>query len=128
MPPLKEKPPLHDTLTGKDYRSDPPPGRAKAIRLKCIECMGGSYKAVRECHIYDCALWPYRSGHVSRKKSRQKAVVPSETRRQTAHHPLTPSKSEIGSKRTIFDLSTVRTFGTRILESKMNEQATAIKT
>jgi len=34
----------------------------KAIRANCLECMCGSYKEVRECHIEDCPLWPYRLG------------------------------------------------------------------
>lgn len=34
----------------------------KAIRAKCMECSGGSFKEVRECHITDCALHPYRLG------------------------------------------------------------------
>ncbi len=40
----------------------------KAIRANCIECSGGSLREVRECHITDCALWPYRMGtHPERK-------------------------------------------------------------
>ena len=34
----------------------------KAIRTKCLECSGGSYKEVRDCVIPDCALYPYRLG------------------------------------------------------------------
>ena len=34
----------------------------KAIRANCVECCCGSSKAVRECHIETCALWPYRMG------------------------------------------------------------------
>lgn len=34
----------------------------KAIRLRCIDCMGGSLKEVRLCVSYDCAHWPHRVG------------------------------------------------------------------
>jgi hypothetical protein len=38
-----------------------------AIRAKCLDCCGGSYKVVRfcPCHGKDgaaCALWPFRFG------------------------------------------------------------------
>ena len=33
-----------------------------AIRVKCIECSGGSKKEVAHCHIDDCSLYPYRFG------------------------------------------------------------------
>lgn len=35
----------------------------KSIRLKCIECSGGSRKEAASCHITTCYLWPYRMGH-----------------------------------------------------------------
>jgi len=34
----------------------------KAIRAKCLECEGNSYKAVRRCENTDCSLYPYRLG------------------------------------------------------------------
>jgi len=34
----------------------------KAIRLKCLDCCGGSRKEVRLCPAKDCPLWPYRFG------------------------------------------------------------------
>jgi hypothetical protein len=36
--------------------------RAKAIRLKCLECCCGQSAEVRRCHIESCALWRYRMG------------------------------------------------------------------
>ncbi len=33
-----------------------------AIRAKCIDCSCGSLREVRECHMKDCTLWPYRMG------------------------------------------------------------------
>jgi len=34
----------------------------KAIRAKCLDCMGGSSKEVRLCNIPECSLFPYRMG------------------------------------------------------------------
>ncbi|MBF0541238.1 MAG: hypothetical protein HQK91_07295 [Nitrospirae bacterium] len=42
----------------------------EAVRLRCIDCTGGSHKAVRECEITDCDLFPYRM-----KKGRPKLRV-----------------------------------------------------
>lgn len=35
----------------------------KAIRLKCLDCCGGSFSEVRECTVKRCPLYRYRSGH-----------------------------------------------------------------
>lgn len=34
----------------------------RAIRLKCLDCMGGSPKYVKECNTPDCSLFIYRLG------------------------------------------------------------------
>ena len=34
----------------------------KAIRAKCLDCMGGSSKEVKRCNIPDCSLFSYRLG------------------------------------------------------------------
>ena len=36
--------------------------RAKAIRLKCIDCCGYQLKEVRLCPSTNCPLWRYRTG------------------------------------------------------------------
>lgn len=36
--------------------------RAKAIRLKCLDCCCGQAAEVRKCHIESCPLWIYRMG------------------------------------------------------------------
>lgn len=38
------------------------PTPIKAIRLKCLDCSGGSSTEVDKCVIPDCALFPYRYG------------------------------------------------------------------
>ena len=35
----------------------------KALRLRCIDCYGGSLKSVRDCTSTDCPSWPFRLGH-----------------------------------------------------------------
>ena len=37
-------------------------GRAKAIRLKCIDCCCGNTAEVRKCHATSCPLWRFRMG------------------------------------------------------------------
>lgn len=34
----------------------------KAIRAKCLDCQGGSWKLVAGCLSHSCPLWPYRLG------------------------------------------------------------------
>lgn len=34
----------------------------KAIRLKCLDCSGGSSNEVEQCSITTCALYPFRFG------------------------------------------------------------------
>lgn len=36
--------------------------RAKAIRLKCIDCCAGQMAEVRKCELTNCPLWRYRMG------------------------------------------------------------------
>lgn len=36
--------------------------RAKAIRLKCIDCCAGQPSEVRRCTAVKCPLFPYRMG------------------------------------------------------------------
>lgn len=38
-----------------------------AIRQNCLECMGGSTKAVKECDL-DCPLHTFRFGHNPNRK------------------------------------------------------------
>jgi len=49
----------------------------KAIRLKCLDCMGGMHSEVKLCPIPECTLHPYRFGKrpetVSKTKTTKKA-------------------------------------------------------
>lgn len=36
--------------------------RAKAIRLKCLDCCCNQQAEVRRCNIRECVLWRYRMG------------------------------------------------------------------
>ena len=39
------------------------PSPLKSIRLKCLDCCNGSSEEVRLCHLVNCALHLFRSGH-----------------------------------------------------------------
>ena len=34
----------------------------KAIRMKCLDCSGGSRTEAERCQVKDCALYPFRMG------------------------------------------------------------------
>lgn len=38
-----------------------------AIKEKCMECGGWSYKELKLCPATDCALWPFRFGRNPKK-------------------------------------------------------------
>lgn len=40
--------------------------RAKAIRLKCLDCSAQQAHEVRRCPCTDCPLWRYRMGREER--------------------------------------------------------------
>lgn len=40
--------------------------RAKAIRMKCLDCCCGQQAEVKSCHINTCALWRFRMGKEER--------------------------------------------------------------
>ena len=43
----------------------------KAIRAHCLWCCGDSHKEVNLCLDYDCPLWPYRMGSITKGASRK---------------------------------------------------------
>lgn len=49
--------------------------RRKAIRERCLNCTGWSYKEVTSCECADCLLYPFRSGQGKQNaKARSKAI------------------------------------------------------
>lgn len=38
------------------------PNPVKAIRLKCLDCSGGSSNEVDKCPVKQCPIWPFRYG------------------------------------------------------------------
>lgn len=42
-------------------------GAKPAIRLFCIECMGGNKRDAKHCQTRDCFLWPHRGAGWSEK-------------------------------------------------------------
>ena len=64
---LKTTGPIHESLTGYDFREDEPLTPRQAIRKKCLECCCGSTRQIKTCQIHDCTLWPFRLGHGTTK-------------------------------------------------------------
>lgn len=46
--------------------------RAAAVRLYCVECMGGSVRDASTCEARDCFLWP----HAYKRKRQGAAQAP----------------------------------------------------
>lgn len=46
----------------------------KAIRAKCLDCMGESPKEVKRCNIPDCSLFPYRLGKRPKQEKKDEVV------------------------------------------------------
>lgn len=44
----------------------------KAIRAKCLDCVCGNEREVRECKTKDCSLWNYRMGTRDATKTLEK--------------------------------------------------------
>jgi len=57
--------------------------RSAAIKLFCIECMGGSRKDAANCETQDCFLWKFRPGQSMPQTPAQKAVIRTLGRPQT---------------------------------------------
>ena len=58
----------------------------KAIRLKCLECSGGSSVEVQQCPVTDCAIYPFRFG---RNPFRTVRELSDEEREKLAEHMRT---------------------------------------
>ena len=52
--------------------------RAKAIRLKCLDCCCSQTVEARECRIKTCSLWRFRMGKEERDQLYHEAFVPKE--------------------------------------------------
>jgi hypothetical protein len=48
--------------------------KRKRIVLKCLECSGDSPKEVTLCHLFDCPLWPVRTGSDINSKLYRKRI------------------------------------------------------
>jgi hypothetical protein len=49
-------------------------GRAKAIRLKCLDCCADQLAEVRKCPAVDCPLWRFRMGREIRDGIDEKSI------------------------------------------------------
>ena len=46
----------------------------KAIRLKCLDCSGGSANEVKLCTVTKCPLYRYRFGHRPKAETKTNEV------------------------------------------------------
>lgn len=44
----------------------------RAIRLKCLDCSGGSAREVEECEVRECPLFAFRLGKMPEKARKNK--------------------------------------------------------
>ena len=59
----------------------------KAVRAKCLDCSGADGAHwVRDCHLTDCSLWPYRMGRRPKEKDLLIAEIDSHGN-VTGYHP-----------------------------------------
>jgi hypothetical protein len=66
----------------------------RAIREKCLDCMGGSYREVRLCPITDCSLHVYRLGRNpqrSKRKSEKASEMPLVGKKAVAERAVSES-------------------------------------
>lgn len=77
---------LRRTYPGLAQRAEKWP--TKAIRLFCLDCMGGSAKCVNECEASSCPLHPFRFG--TRHRRRGGDVVGYRSGRATAAESAAP--------------------------------------
>ena len=45
------------------------PTRAVAVRLQCVECMGGERAEARRCATRTCLLWPFGLAALAEKRA-----------------------------------------------------------
>lgn len=55
--------------------------KARAIKLYCLECAGGTASEATFCHLLECPLWPFRLGAGIKSKLYRQRVTGAFTRR-----------------------------------------------
>ena len=65
---------LREKYIGLSRKADHEASRSSAVRLFCLECMGGSLAEVKDCQTQACFLWPYRNN--SCNTQRDPGIVP----------------------------------------------------
>lgn len=57
-----------ETVTGYDFRFDPPLPKEEAIRKQCLHCVGDDKNEVKHCTGTDCWLWGWRTGRLDKSE------------------------------------------------------------
>lgn len=70
----------------------------KAIRDKCIDCMGGVPSYVRDCTASDCALYPFRLGAnpYRKKQSEEQRSASRERMREMRRNAVEKNSKNTG--------------------------------
>lgn len=71
--------------------------KAKAIRLKCMDCSGFQPGEIQKCTCYDCPLYPFRFGN---EKGLERIYI-SEEDEQEGNEEVEEKKVEIKPKKMI---------------------------
>ena len=70
----------------------------KAIRANCLDCMIGSYKNVKECKNFDCALYLYRLGKYP-NNSRKKVTLSRDRKKKLKEYLQIANQSKLANSR-----------------------------
>lgn len=66
---------IKHTYLAKDGTETKVITKAKAIRLKCLDCSGWQAGEIVKCTCYDCSLYPFRFGN---EKGLERIYIPEE--------------------------------------------------
>ena len=80
----------------------------KAIRLKCLDCSGGSAQEVKNCALSECPLFPYRfaSNPYTKKKGNPQALAKWRSKKSVSNTTGISQKTAI-SETPVKELSAV---------------------
>jgi hypothetical protein len=68
-----------------EYRMGNKRPSVKVMRKYCLECMGGSKEAVKECETEDCLIHPYRFGKNPARAGKGQSVAQMTSLRSRKH-------------------------------------------
>ena len=70
-------------------------GPLKALRLRCIDCSGGSDVGVRRCVLVKCPAWPFRMGTNPWRGAGQRSKRAKQASTITAEGPVSCRRATV---------------------------------